>query len=222
MRNESIYSGILFMLQLQPVLYWLHKDVPAQSAPGYFRALHELVYFWPADYHDPHATLVDGTECLLRIFCFRKSFVSCQKKGYCWNKFRYAASKYNEYFENLGNPLFPKELTIEEMDHSPFQDLMRPLCLRFRQWDARMAKVHSEHAEWVSFVNALLAHLDQLEAAGQILEIRAGVQGPVYKLISGLLGRGIRYNLPKELGKETTDLSSLCEKIWVDSFANQD
>ncbi len=222
MRKESIYEGIIFMEQLQPVLYWLHKDVPAQWAPGYFRALHELVYRWPANYRDPHATLADATECLLRIFCFRKYFVSCQNKGYCWNKFRYAASKYKEYFDNLGNPLFPVELTIEKMDHSTFQDLMRPLCLRFRQWDTRMAKVHSEHADWVSFGNALLAHLDQREAAGQILDVGASVQGPVFRLISGLLGRGFCYDLPKELGLETKDLSTVYEKIWVESFANQD
>ncbi len=221
MQKKSTYWGILYFELLQPVLYWLKKTVPAEWAPSYFRALHELVYEWPTHYSKPYCDLITGTEWLLRIFCASKYFVSCEPQGYCKDKFSTAVGIYEKYFEKMGRPLLPNHLGADELVKLPFPDLLERCCRHFQDWSDCMANEYGEHAEWVRFVYALFTHLRELEAAGDFQDIGEKVQEPVYALISGLLGRGISFSLPKVAGYDLEDLRSICEHAWEETFVKR-
>ncbi len=215
MQKEDTYWGILFMEELQPVLYWLHRPVPALSASRYFRALHDLVYRWTTRDQKSCINLVTGTENLLRIFCFRSEFITCQRFGYCRKKFISALSDYEDYFKNdLGFPVLLDQLDVEEKLNYPFKTLLDFYCEQFQILKNRLAGAHSEHAAWVRLVHALLVHLGELEAAGQFLEVGEKIQKPVYELISGFLGRGVSFSLPEGEGSDLEALQSLCEQPW--------
>ncbi len=219
MQKRSTNWGILYMDLLQPVLYWLHRRVPARWAPSYFRALHELVYQWPIQNASPYSDLVSGTEWLLRIFCAYKAYVSCEPDGYCKDKFCTAVGIYERYFEKVGRPLLPNNLDASELVKMPSHDLLERCCQHFQQWSDCMANQHDEHAEWVRFVNALFHHLSELEAADQFLDVAEPVQEPVCRLLSALLGRGFSFSLPKkEEEYDLEELHSLCEHAWEETY----
>ena len=117
--------------------------------------------------------------------------------------------------------MFPNPITLEKMNDCTFNDLIEPCCQKFLQWNVRMFEVHSEHAEWVGFVYALITYLNEREAASQILEVGSDVQRHVYELIAGLLRRGISLELPDVEGEEMRNLRSLCERAWDGYYTHQ-
>ena len=160
MLTKSTFWGVVFVDNLKPLLFWLHRTITAQWAPSYYRALHEFIARWPKENRSGYDRLISGTETLLRIYCFRPVFISIREQGYCKNKFTNTVDDYQEYFKEVGYPLFSPELKFDELLNYESLALLEGCIQHFQQWNNRLTNVHSEHSDWVKLNCALLAHLN--------------------------------------------------------------
>ena len=218
MLKKSTFWGILFVDYLKPLLFWLHRDVPAQWAPSYYRAVHEFVYHWPTENRSGYHHLISGSETLLRIFCLDPVFVSIRGQGYCKNKFTNSVDDYQEYFKGVGYPLFSPELNIKELLSFDSVTLLEHCLHHFQEWEKRLAAVHSEHFDWVKFNGAMLAHLTELEKAGQFLDVDREIKDSLYSMISRLLASGFSLVLPSETDDTIDDLHAWCQVAWQNEY----
>lgn len=219
--SDSITDSLWFIKDLNPILFWIHRQIPVRYAHKFMSLVQEFFAGYIVNTKGFSSNITIGTEFLLRIIAGGggDEEISFPIEEYQTNTLRAVYVTFNKYFKEIGFPT----LDVTFVHHQNFRELFGSL------WDSfdKLVRNHENMAfgdvNIARFVLALFQYLNEMIVStgyesGYYKDIPASLVNQFEKLIESLLISKFNLRLPSPLDSDDIyRLRIITSEKWVNS-----